>query len=251
MAAFHECAINDGIAKIVLARGKVNAINEKVVEELTERLNELSQNPDVKSVVLTGTGRFFTFGFDIPEFLGYPKDDFIRYLTKFTDLYRLIFMYPKPVIASLNGHTIAGGCMLAIACDYRIMVSGKARISLNEINFGSSLFAGSVDLLKMWLGQRPAEIAAYTGAMYSAEEALKLGLVDEVCSEPELESETEKAARNFGEKDPDAFASIKKLLRSQLADEIKTRESQSILDFVDIWYSEKTWRNLQNKVIHA
>jgi len=249
--AFHECAVRDGIARIVLARGKVNAINEKVVEELTDRLIELSGNPQVRAVILTGTGKFFTFGFDIPEFLSYPKDDFIRYLTKFTDLYRLIFMYPKPVIASLNGHTIAGGCMLAIACDYRIMVTGKARISLNEINFGSSLFAGSVDLLKMWLGQRPAEIAAYTGAMYSAEEALKLGLVDKVCSEAELERETEKAARDFGEKDPDAFAGIKKLLRARLADEIKAREMQSILDFVDIWYSEKTWRNLQDKLIHS
>ncbi|MEN6466282.1 MAG: enoyl-CoA hydratase/isomerase family protein [Syntrophaceae bacterium] len=248
---FHQCAVNDGTARIALARGKVNAINERVVDELTERLNNLSKDPAVKSVVLTGTGKFFTFGFDIPEFLSYPKEDFIRYLTKFTDLYRLIFMYPKPVIASLNGHTIAGGCMLAIACDYRIMVSGKARISLNEINFGSSLFAGSVDLLKMWLGQRPAEVAAYTGAMYSAEEALKLGLVDRVCSEAELEMETEKAARDFSEKDPAAFASIKKLLRSQLADAIKARERQSILEFVDIWYSDRTWKNLQDKVIHS
>lgn len=248
---FHECAVSDGIARIVLARGKVNAINEKVVDELTERLNGLARDPAVKSVVLTGTGKFFTFGFDIPEFLSYPKEDFIRYLTKFTDLYRLIFMYPRPVIASLNGHTIAGGCMLAIACDYRIMVTGKARISLNEINFGSSLFAGSVDLLKMWLGQRPAEVAAYTGAMYSAEEALKLGLVDRVCPESELQSETIKAAREFGEKDPAAFASIKKLLRSELAEAIRSRERQSIIDFVDIWYSEKTWKNLQDKVIHA
>lgn len=249
--AFHECVVKDGIATITLARGKVNAINEKVVDELTERLKGLARDPAVKSVVFTGTGKFFTFGFDIPEFLSYPKEDFIRYLTKFTDLYGLIFMYPKPVIASLNGHTIAGGCMLAIACDYRIMVTGKARISLNEINFGSSLFAGSVDLLKMWLGQRPAEVAAYTGAMYSAEEALKLGLVDKVCSEAELNAETEKAAREFGGKDPDAFAGIKKLLRSQLAEGIKARERQSILDFVDIWYSEKTWKNLQDKVIHS
>jgi len=248
---FHECIINDGMAKIILARGKVNAINEKVVEELTDRLNLLSKNPEIKSVVLTGKGKFFTFGFDIPEFLSYPKDDFIRYLTKFTDLYRLIFMYPKPVIASLNGHTIAGGCMLAIACDYRIMVSGKARISLNEINFGSSLFAGSVELLKMWLGQRQAEIAAYTGAMYSAEEAFKIGLVDTICSEAELEGETIKSARGFGEKDPDAFASIKGLLRSPLAAQIAARERQSILDFVDIWYSEKTWKNLHDKVIHS
>lgn len=248
---FHECTMNEGIARIVLARGKVNAINEKVVDELAERFNNLAKDPAIKSVVLTGTGKFFTFGFDIPEFLSYTKTDFIRYLTKFTDLYSLIFMYPKPVIASLNGHTIAGGCMLAIACDCRIMVTGKARISLNEINFGSSLFAGSVELLKMWLGQRHAEIAAYTGAMYSAEEALKIGLVDKICLEADLQKCTEKAAREFGEKDPAAFASIKKLLRSQLADAIKAREKQSILDFVDIWYSEQTWKNLQGKQIHS
>lgn len=246
---FHECAVKDGIARIALARGKVNAINEAVVDELTGRLDQLSRDPQVKSVVLTGSGKFFTFGFDIPEFLSYLKPDFIRYLTKFTDLYRLIFTFPKPVIAALNGHAIAGGCMLAIACDYRIMVRGKARISLNEINFGSSLFAGSVDLMKMWLGQRPAEIAAYTGAMYSAEEALEIGLVDRVCPDADLEREAMRAASEFGEKDPAAFASIKGLLRSEIAAQMKAREAQSIREFVEIWYSERTWRNLQDKVI--
>ena len=242
---------DQGIVTVKLARGKVNAINETVADEMTGCLKELAGDAKAKAVILTGTGKFFTFGFDIPEFLGYPKESFIRYLTKFTDLYAYLFLYPKPVIAALNGHTIAGGCMLAIACDYRIMVPGKAKIALNEINFGSSLFAGSVDILRVLLGQREAERTAYTGAMYSAEEAQRIGLIDQISSEADLEAEAKKIAGQYAEKDAAAFASIKKLLRGPTAEMILKREKISILEFVDIWYSESTWKNLQGKNIHS
>jgi enoyl-CoA hydratase/carnithine racemase len=134
--------------------------------------------------------KFFTFGFDIPEFLKYPRESFERYLTKFTGLYTDIFLFPKPVIAALNGHTIAGGCMLTISCDYRLMVPGKAKISLNEINFGSSLFAGSVEMMKFWVGTRHAERAVSTGEMYGADEALRMGLIDQIVPPEELDAET-------------------------------------------------------------
>ncbi len=240
-----------GVATVALCRGKVNAINETVIDELAEGFRKLEKNRDIRAVILTGAGKFFTFGFDIPEFLGYPKNDFIRYLTKFTDFYTYLFTYPKPVVAALNGHTIAGGCMMAIACDCRIMVSGKAKISLNEIAFGSSLFAGSVELMKLWLGQRKAETAMLSGAMYSPEEARQMGLIDLVVSPERLADESEKAARQYADLDPAAFRSIKALLRKPLAEDMKKREKDSILEFVDIWYSEETWKRLQDKVIHG
>lgn len=243
--------VNDqGIVTVKLSRGKVNALNETVVDEITDCLQELAGDAGVKAVILTGTGKFFTFGFDIPEFLSYLKESFIRYLTKFTDLYAYLFLYPKPVIAALNGHTIAGGCMLAIACDYRIMVPGKAKIALNEINFGSSLFAGSVDILKLLLGQREAEKAVYTGAMYSAEEAYRIGLIDQISSEADLEVEAKKIAGQYAEKDGVAFESIKRLLRGPTSELILKRERDSILEFVDIWYSDSTWKNLQERKIY-
>jgi 3,2-trans-enoyl-CoA isomerase len=249
--SFLQISEKAGIAKVALSRGKVNAVNETVVDELAECFRKIEEDGNIRAVILTGTGKFFTFGFDIPEFLGYAKNDFIRYLTKFTDFYTYLFTYPKPVIAALNGHTIAGGCMMAIACDYRIMVPGKAKISLNEIEFGSSLFAGSVELMKLWLGQRNAEAAMLGGTMYSAEEAHRLGLIDRIVPQEELEGEAEKTAARFAEKDAAAFRSIKKLLRKPLADDMKKRERDSILEFVDIWYSEATWKRLQEKVIHG
>jgi 3,2-trans-enoyl-CoA isomerase len=225
---FANLTINEGIAKIALNRGKVNAINERVVEELTDCFRRLSCDLDVKAIIFTGEGKFFTFGFDIPEFLSYSKESFIRYLTKFTGLYTDIFLYPKPVIAALNGHTIAGGCMLAIACDYRIMVGGRTKISLNEINFGSSLFAGSVVMTQLLLGQRKSENALLSGAMYSAEEACQMGLIDQTSSEIDLEAEAIKIALQYAAKDEAAFRSIKKLLRGPIAEEIMKRERDSI-----------------------
>jgi len=241
----------DGIAKVILSRGKVNAINEFVIDELIACFKELADDAQTKAVIISGQGKFFTYGFDIPEFLNYKKEDFLRYLTKFTDFYGDVFLFPKPVIAALNGHTMAGGCMIAIACDYRIMVSGKAKISLNEINFGSSLFAGSVEIIKLWLGQKNAETAVYTGAMYTAEEAFQLGLIHQVSTDAELEANARRMAEQFAAKDGVAFKSIKHLLRKPLADEIKKREKDSLLEFVDIWYSENTWNNLQGKTIQS
>lgn len=233
------------IATVTLSRGKVNALNEPMVEELTKSFEDLETDNEVRSIIFTGSGKFFSFGFDVPEFLNYSKSDFIRYLEKFTNFYTYLFLFPKPIVAALNGHTIAGGCMLATACDFRLMVTGKAKISLNEITFGSAVLAGSVEMLKYCVGSRNAQSILYSGAMYSAEEAFQLGLVDQVSSEDALTEDARKVAQEFAQKDSSAFRCTKHLLRKPAAEEMIKREKDAILEFVDIWYSEQTWENLK------
>ncbi|UCG11352.1 MAG: enoyl-CoA hydratase/isomerase family protein [Deltaproteobacteria bacterium] len=241
---------SEEIATVTLQRGKVNALNEPTVDELTEAFQNLEKDRKVESVVLTGSGKFFSFGFDVPEFLGYAKKDFIRYLEKFANLYTYVFQFPKPVVASLNGHTIAGGCMLAIACDYRLMVSGKPKISLNEITFGSSVFAGSAEILRFCVGARNAQAILYSGAMYSAEEAFDLGLVDQVASEDLLVEDATGVARELALRNGPAFRSIKNLLRRPVVEEIMKSEKDSLIEMVDIWYSEPTRKNLRKIKIY-
>lgn len=248
---FINVSVSDGIAKVVLNRGKVNAINEQMVEEMANVFKELSESLAVKAVLLAGAGKFFSFGFDIPELFPYSQDDFTRHLIKFTSLYTELFLYPKPVVAALNGHTIAGGCMIATACDYRIMISGKSKIGLNEISFGSSVFAGNVDILKFITGPRNAETILLSGALFSAEEALKLGLIDQISSEANLEADAEKVIRMYAEKDGEAFKSIKWLLRKSVAEEMIKKERGHIEKFIRIWYSEKTREKLQGKTIQS
>src|SRR5215471_14835704 len=243
---FVNSSLSDGISTLMLNRGKVNALDGELVDQLRAELRKHEIDTAVKAIILTGANKFFSFGFDIPEFLSFKKEDFVAYLENFTDLYTYLFLYPKPVVAALNGHAMAGGCMLALACDYRVMIEGKAKISLNEIGFGSSVFAGSVEMLRFWVGSATASRILYSGAMYTAEEAKHMGLVNKVASETELTLIAAQVANDLGSKHLAAFASIKQLLRRPIAEEMMRREEASIKEFADIWYSEATWSNLQN-----
>ena len=240
----------NGIATLLLNRGKVNALNESLIEQLHSDLRKLEKDEATRVVLLKGEGKFFSFGFDVPELLAYPRDEFVEFLRKFTDLYLYLFLYPKPTIAVINGHAIAGGCMLATACDFRLMVSGKARISLNEISFGASVTAGAVEMLEYCVGHREAQSILFSGAMYSAEEAYELGLIDRIAEDGELVEISKAVAQYFINTDLVAFASIKRLIKGPSAERMHEREPDSIHEFVEIWYSESTRKNLESILIH-
>ena len=250
MAHVHV-SIADKFAEVRLEHGKVNALNEGIVDELSARLSRLARDPGVRSILLTGTGAFFSFGFDIPGFLDHSREAFLAYLRKFAALYRDLFACPKPVVAALNGHAVAGGCMLALACDARLMSTGKGKIALNEIAFGSSLFAGSVAMLRSCVGERNAERIALSGKMYTPDEALALGLVDRLVPQTELLPAAREVAREHGAKDPDAYRSVKMLLRAPVLEEMARREDESLREFVEIWYSERTRENLRKIEIRS
>lgn len=235
----------EDIATVTLDRGKVNALNEAVVDQLNSTLHLLEHDDSVSAVILTGNGNFFSFGFDIPEFYDVSPDDFRRFVVKFTDLYTYLFLYPKPVIAALNGHAIAGGCMLSNACDYRIIAEGKAKVSLNELAFGSTVFAGSVAILRAVAGQVNAERVLITGYLFDNEQSLKHGLVNEVIAGEELMVRAHRKAEKYGDTHGPSFACIKRLLRQPIVDAYKNIEETSIDEFIDIWYSDPVRKNLK------
>lgn len=240
---------NEGLATITLSRGKVNAIDRGMMDELRTALEDLQHDAGTNAVILTGSGKFFSFGFDVPALLSFTKEQFTDFVGAFTALYTDLFAYPKPILAAINGHAVAGGCMLALACDHRVMARGNARISLNEITFGASVFAGIVEILRFWVGSANATSILTSGAMYSAEEAVALGLVHEATDENLVLARAMNAAAAFGAKRPAALASMRSLLRRPALEEMRRREQDSIREFVEIWYSDPTWNNLRNITI--
>ena len=238
--SFVDLSIDDGIATVKLNRGKVHALNETLVEQLGATFNDLKYDNTVKSIILTGSGKFFSFGLDIPELMPYSRESFEEFIIKFCNLYSQIYMFPKPVICAINGHAIAGGFILASCCDYRLMVTGRAKIALNEVTFGSSIFAGNLEILKALVGVRNAELIALRGKMYSAEQAKEFNLIDRIVSEDDLIPEAVYMADSYAQKDKTAYNSIKKLIRQPVYEAYKTREELAIKEFVKIWYSEYT-----------
>jgi len=242
---FIDISTDSGIATVRINRPKVNALNERLIDELSGAFRDMSGDTETKAVVLTGEGSFFSFGFDIPELIDYEKGSFHKFVSKFSMLVRDVFMYPKPVTAALNGHTVAGGCILAIACDLRVMSQGKAKIALNELTFGSTVFTSIVEMLRYTVGSANAQRLLYSGKMNTAEEALALGLVDEIRPAEEVLEAATNFASGLSSLNADAFRSVKKLLRKTAYERMQAEEGRAVSEFVDIWYSQETRRNLK------
>jgi enoyl-CoA hydratase/carnithine racemase len=247
--AFIQVTRKEPLAVVTLSRGKVNAFNDALTDELTSRLTDLERDGAVRAVILTGAGPFFSFGLDVPELYSYSPEDFTAFLLKFTSLYKRMFLFPKPIVAAVNGHSTAGGCMLSNACDYRIMASGKAKISLNEITFGSAVFQSSIEILKFWVGGRRAQEVLLEGRMYAAEDARVIGLVDAATSPETLASEAEKVARRYVERHSPAYSQIKKMLRDPVIAASEPLELKRIDEFVEIWYSREVREKLKGVTI--
>jgi enoyl-CoA hydratase len=236
--------VSGRLATVTLKRPKVNAINEEMVAELHSAFREAESDGSVRAVILTGSGSFFSFGFDIPGFMDVPKDEFQIFVTAFSGLVRYIFSFPKPVVAGLNGHAVAGGCVLALACDRRVMISGKPKIALNELSIGAPVFTSIAEMLKLATGSRNAQGLLYSGRMCPAEDALALGLVDEAPPAEEFEAALTSAANALADVSSEAFRITKTLLRKDALDRIDRDEENSISEFVDVWYSQETREKL-------
>ena len=167
---------------------------------------------------------------------------------RYAEALRLLF---RALVAALNGHAVAGGCMLATAADYRVMADGKARISLNEITFGASLFAGSVEMLRHLVGPRQAEAIALEGAMFPAERAREIGLVDEVAPAETVLTRAVEIATDMASRDATAYAAVKRLLRGPVLERIRLSEAAGLQSFVEIWYSPTTREQLKKIRIRA
>jgi enoyl-CoA hydratase/carnithine racemase len=242
---------SDDVAVVKLSRGKVNALNAQMVSELAACFEQLRSSRKARSVVLTGNGKFFSFGFDLPELLTYERPKLKRFLLDFTRLLTDLFLFPKPIIGALNGHTTAGGCMLATALDYRIMVEEKAKISLNEISIGVPVFSGPAAILQYVVGKRNAETVLFNGAMMEPGEAAGLGLVDSLVPVDQVLDSAIQKARQLGTKNPEAFAALKGMLRGPVVDAYSTTEEKSIDDWLDIWFTDEAQALLRKVEIRS
>ena len=169
-----------GVRVLTLARPPANALDESLLGDLLAAVGDARRRDDVRALVLTGAGAFFSGGFD----LRVPRrddDDARRVRELYRDSHLALFGCPKPTIAMVNGHAIAGGLVLALACDYRLAVAGDYRIGLNEVAIGASFPKVAFEIVRLRLTHAQASELLLGAGVYPAEQhGTRLGVFDEI-----------------------------------------------------------------------
>jgi len=176
---------HDAVAEIRMDRPPANALNRELVEKLLAAL-ETARMDGARAIVLTGRPGMFSGGLDVPELLALGRRQVEAFWSLFFVLTRQLAASPVPVLAAISGHAPAGGAVLALQCDYRIGVTGKFRLGLNEVQVGLPVPSTVLLALEQVVGPRVARRMATRGEMLSMDEALAVGLLDELVAPEEL-----------------------------------------------------------------
>lgn len=186
-----ELHAHGAITELRLARPPVNALNPALCDALTQGLADAIA-AGAQGVVVSGGPKVFSAGLDVPYLLslGPDRTAVLDAWTRFFAAARALAASPVPVVAALAGHAPAGGCVLALCCDYRVMASGPYRIGLNETQVGLVAPEGVQRLLRRVVGAHRAERLLVSGEMVEADTALLIGLVDELV---DIDSVTRRA----------------------------------------------------------
>jgi enoyl-CoA hydratase len=188
----------EGLGFVTINRPKaLNALNSATLKELSAAFDEMAQAPDVKVVILAGGGdRAFVAGADISEMVNYAPIDAEGFAALGQSVMFKIERLPKPVIAAMHGFALGGGCELAMACDIRI-ATDKLKIGQPEVKLGVLPGFGGTQRLARIVGPGKAKEIIFSGDVYDATEALRIGLVDRVVPFEKLMEETRKLARTI------------------------------------------------------
>lgn len=215
--------VKDKVATITLNRPDVfNAFNNELSFELQDALKEAEKNKDARVVVITGAGKAFCSGQDLKAISGIEKRSFIESLHKrYNPIIRAIRNMPKPVLCRLNGVAAGAGCSLALACDMIIAAENASLIEV-FINVGLVLDSGSSYFLPRLVGSAKAFELATMGTKVSAEEAMKLGMVNKVVKAEELDTEVKKITDYYANAPTKAIALLKKMLNKSFHSDLET-----------------------------
>jgi enoyl-CoA hydratase/carnithine racemase len=230
-----------------MSHGKASALDVEFVRVLTHAFAEV-ESADDSALVLTGSGSIFSAGVDLLRVIeggGAYAHEFIPALSEC--LLRL-FTLPVPAVAAMNGHAIAGGCVLACACDRRVMARGKGRVGLPELRVGVPFPWLPLEITRFAVPAPFAQDAVLTGDTYAPEEALRRGLVDELAEGPEVLDRAVAIAESFASIPAASFRTTKMRLRARVVEEWYLNGAASDAHTLDLWSSDEVLRSVREYV---
>ncbi|MGO8863788.1 MAG: enoyl-CoA hydratase/isomerase family protein [Acidimicrobiales bacterium] len=239
-----EVAKTDGITVLTLASDKVNALDVDTLEEVTACIDECEHDASVRALVVTGKGAIFSAGLNVGEVLDNDADRTGVLLDALGTALVRLFGFPKPTVAAVNGPAIAGGCILACACDKRLIAEG-ARIGATELKVGVSFPVVAVELLRHACGAA-AEQVMFDAALYDADGSCRTGLAHRAVPAADLQAEAAALAGTLAELDVLAYALAKAASRRVALSVVEDAASRALdRRVLAHWQDDRTRDNLE------
>jgi enoyl-CoA hydratase len=234
----------DGVAILRMADGKANAMSIDFCEALTARFAEASAAP---AVVVTGSGRIFSAGVDLLQLLDGGALYIGKFLPALSTMLTTVFSYPRPVVAAINGHAIAGGCVLACAADKRLMARDAGRIGVTELLVGVPFPPIAMEIIRHATASQYLEDAIFGGATHSPTEAVERGFVHEIVDPQTLIDRAVAAAKILTALSPPAFALTKRQTRGPALERLQ-RADLDAAAVAQIWTAPETRARIRDYV---
>jgi enoyl-CoA hydratase len=238
-----------GIATLRLDKARGNAIDEPLVRDLHEAARTLGADPTVRGVLLLSAHpKVFSPGLDLVTLVELDRPAMERFMLLFAEMVWALYGLPKPMVAGVAGHAVAGGCILALTADYRVLRRGGAQIGLNEVRVGVPLPWSVIELLRASVPPPSLARVALLGRNFADDEALRVGLADELADADGFEDHCRARIEEFVEKDAYSLAATKAALREGALASMKAHEKARIGGWLDGWFSETTRARMRETV---
>ncbi|PRX46720.1 enoyl-CoA hydratase [Prauserella shujinwangii] len=227
------------VAVLRMEHGRVNALDTGLCRDLAARLEEV-ENSGYRAVVLTGSGGAFSAGVDLVRVRDGGEPYVREFLPALSDAFLALFDFPRPVVAAVNGHAIAGGAVLAAACDHRVLGVGGGRFGWTELAVGVPFPLTALEILRSAYGSRILPELTYDARTYDPAETLERGLADEP-AEPEAVLPLALAhARRLAEVPAATFAHTKRQLHRPATERIGEQRAADDARVEEIWTAPET-----------
>ncbi len=217
-----------------LDHGKAHALDLELARALGETITDLEQDA-VRALVLTGTGEIFSAGVDLHRMLDGGAPYARAFVPALIDAFARLFAFPRPAIAAVNGHAIAGGCVLAAACDYRLMADGDGTIGVPELRVGVPFPLIAIEILRFATSTAHLQELVYRGTTYAVSDAYERGLVDEIVPRQSLLERALEVADRLASEPAARFQITKRQLRGPTIASIGRHAEETDAAVVAAW----------------
>ena len=225
----------NGVAILVMDNSPENGFNTEMIQQFNAALDRIETDTTIRGVVVTGAeGQFFCSGMDLQYVMGLEAAAIKKFFKALFTFFHRAFVFPKPMVAAINGHVIASALAFSMCLDYRVMQKEKAVCTFPEIDLSIIPPSGCLAMVKYVIGERMTDLAFLSGRKFDGPAALAVGMVDELAENKSVIDRTIAVAEELGAKKPRLFAEYKRRFRGETADSMLAEDLRYIEEEMDV-----------------